>query len=115
LFSLEYIFISASTSIGTKKWRIYIKGATFTRAAQTFRGEVAQNCPHQYPPLYLNLFFVIGFGTGLVNFSTSSGINYYFKDDRAFAEGVLGSGVCVGIFVFSGLLQMFGHYYTWKV
>jgi len=61
------------------------------------------------------MFFIIGFGTGLVNFSASSGINYYFKDDRAFAEGVLGSGICVGIFVFSGLLQMFGHYYTWKV
>jgi len=49
------------------------------------------------------------------NFSASGALNYYFQDDRAFAEGVYGTGICIGIFVFSALLQFFSNLYTWKV
>jgi len=37
LFSSRHFFISVSTSIGTKKGRIYIKGASFNGEPQTFR------------------------------------------------------------------------------
>jgi len=45
MFILEYFFISVSTSMGTKKGRIYGKGAPFKGVPQTFEGEVAPNCP----------------------------------------------------------------------
>jgi len=43
LFSSRHFFISVSTSIGTKKGRIYIKGASFNGEPQTFGGKFPQN------------------------------------------------------------------------
>jgi len=61
------------------------------------------------------IYFRVGFGAGLANFAASGGVNFYFIHDRPLAEGVLGGGVCVGMVVFSRMLQLFSHCYTWKV
>jgi len=50
---VKVFLISISTSIGTKKGRIYIKGAPFNEAPQTFGGEVAPNCPQVHIVVYL--------------------------------------------------------------
>ncbi|XP_078481259.1 monocarboxylate transporter 2-like [Ciona intestinalis] len=57
---------------------------------------------------------VAGFGAGLANFSASVAVNEYFYRERSLAEGIMGAGLCVGMFLLSMLQQLFIETYTWQ-
>nr|XP_018670362.1 monocarboxylate transporter 14-like isoform X1 [Ciona intestinalis] len=57
---------------------------------------------------------VAGFGAGLANFSASVAVNQYFYRERSLAEGIMGGGLCIGMFLLSMLQQFFIEAYTWQ-
>jgi len=63
LLVLEYFVVSVSTSMGTKRGCIYVKGALFKEASQTFWGGSCPKLTSLDPPLtsiiVFQSFFVI--------------------------------------------------------
>ena len=57
----------------------------------------------------------LGVGLGLHYYISCSIINEYFFENRLLAEGVVGSGIGFGTFIFSILLQHLSNNFTWKV
>ena len=64
---------------------------------------------------FLIRYFILGFGCGLTNFAASNALNDYYVKDRVLAEGIFGSGVGVGLFAGTYVLQKLVDEYNWQV